>query len=34
MKHKYTLALACLLLVGGLPRALAVDVLTVAVFRF
>jgi hypothetical protein len=34
MKHKYTLALACLLLVGGLPRALAVDVLTVAVFDF
>jgi hypothetical protein len=34
MKHKYTLVLTCLLLVGGLPRALAVDVLAVAVFDF
>jgi hypothetical protein len=34
MRHKYTLALACLLLVGGLPRALAAEVLPVAVFDF
>jgi TolB-like protein len=34
MKQKHTLALACLLLAGGLVRALAADVLTVAVFDF
>ncbi len=34
MKHKHTLALACLLLAGGMARALAADVLTVAVFDF
>jgi hypothetical protein len=34
MKHKYTLAIAIMLLAGGLARALAADVLTVAVFDF
>jgi hypothetical protein len=34
MKHKYTLALAIILLAGGMARALAADVLTVAVFDF
>jgi len=34
MKHKYTLALVNLLLAGGIVRALASDVLTVAVFDF
>jgi hypothetical protein len=34
MKHKLTLALASLLLDGGIARALAGDVLTVAVFDF
>jgi len=34
MKHKITLALATLLLAGGIARALAGDVLTVAVFDF
>jgi TolB-like protein len=34
MKTKYTITLACLLLAGGMTRALAADVLTVAVFDF
>ena len=34
MKQKLTLVLATLLLAGGLARALAADVLTVAVFDF
>jgi hypothetical protein len=34
MKQKCTLVLACVLLAGGLARALASDVLTVAVFDF
>jgi hypothetical protein len=34
MKHKYTLAIAIMFLAGGLARALAADVLTVAVFDF
>jgi hypothetical protein len=34
MKHKFTLTLATLLLAGGIARALAGDILTVAVFDF